>query len=52
MTVNFGSRRVLEKSGFHLVDTVFPDFPDPVPGQEQGEMIYEIRRGILVTTGL
>ncbi len=44
MTVNLGSRKVLEKVGFHLVDTVFPDFPDPVPGQEQGEVIYEIRR--------
>lgn len=45
MTVNLGSRRVLEKAGFHLVDTVFPDFPDPIPGQELGEAIYEIRRG-------
>jgi RimJ/RimL family protein N-acetyltransferase len=52
MTVNLGSRRVLEKAGFLLVDTVYPDFPDPVPGQEQGEVIYEIRREILVTTGL
>ncbi|MBT3066468.1 GNAT family N-acetyltransferase [Rhodoferax sp. U11-2br] len=52
MTVNLGSRRVLEKAGFHLVDTVFPDFPDPVPGQEQGEVIYEIRRGTVATTEL
>jgi RimJ/RimL family protein N-acetyltransferase len=36
MTVNFGSRRVLEKAGFQFVDTVYPDFPDPVPGQESG----------------
>ena len=46
MAVNLGSRRVLEKAGFLLVDTVFPDFPDPIPGHEQGEAIYEIRRGI------
>lgn len=46
MTVNLGSRRVLEKAGFRHVDTVFPVFPDPVPGQEQGEMIYEIRRAM------
>lgn len=52
MTVNLRSRRVLEKAGFHHMGTVFPDFPDPVPGQEQGEVIYEIRRGIVVTTGL
>jgi len=51
MTVNFGSRRVLEKVGFHLVDTVYPDFPDYVPGQEQGEVIYEIRREVMITTG-
>lgn len=52
MTVNLGSRRVLEKAGFHFVDTVFPNFPDPVPGQEHGEVIYEIRRGILATTAI
>ena len=52
MTVNLGSRRVLEKVGFHLLGTVFPDFPDPVPGQEKGEVIYEIRRGAMVTKGL
>jgi RimJ/RimL family protein N-acetyltransferase len=52
MTVNLGSRRVLEKAGFQLVDTVFPAFPDPVPGQEQGEVIYEVKRGTLVTTAL
>lgn len=51
MTVNLGSRRVLEKAGFQFVDTVYPDFPDPVPGQDQGEAIYEIRRGRLSTMG-
>jgi RimJ/RimL family protein N-acetyltransferase len=52
MTVNVGSRRVLEKAGFHMVNTVFPDFRDPVPGQEHGEVIYEIRRRTMDTTGL
>lgn len=44
MAVNLGSRRVLEKAGFRQVGTVFPGFPDPVPGSEQGEVVYERRR--------
>jgi len=52
MTVNLGSRRVLEKAGFHFVETVFPHFPDPIPGQEHGEVIYEIRRGMPVKAGM
>jgi RimJ/RimL family protein N-acetyltransferase len=44
MAVNHGSRRVVEKVGFRYVETVFPSFPDPIPGSEQGEVIYEIWR--------
>jgi RimJ/RimL family protein N-acetyltransferase len=45
MAVNLGSRRVLEKVGFRHVETVFPLFPHPIPGDEQGEVVYEVRRG-------
>jgi RimJ/RimL family protein N-acetyltransferase len=44
MSVNLGSRRVLEKVGFRQVETVFPVFPHPFPGVEHGEVIYEVRR--------
>lgn len=43
MAVNLGSRRVLEKAGFRHVETVFPAFSHPVPGDDQGEVIYEVR---------
>ena len=45
MAVNLGSRRVLEKVGFQHVETIFPTFAHPIPGSEQGEVIYEVRRG-------
>lgn len=44
MAVNLGSRRVMEKAGMQLVSTVFPHFPHPIPGSDQGEVIYEIRK--------
>ena len=44
MAVNLGSRRVLEKAGFQFVETVFPTFAHPIPGSENGEVIYEVRR--------
>ena len=44
MTVNLASRRVMEKAGMHHVATTFPVFADPIPGAEQGEVIYEIRK--------
>ena len=44
MAVNHASRRVLEKAGFRYAETVFPNFPDPIPGSELGEVIYEIWR--------
>lgn len=45
MAVNLGSRRVLEKAGFRHVETVFPLFQHPIPGVEQGEVVYEVRCG-------
>lgn len=44
MSVNIGSRRVLEKVGFRQVEIVFPAYPHPFPGVEHGEVIYEVRR--------
>jgi RimJ/RimL family protein N-acetyltransferase len=44
MAVNLGSRRVLDNLGMRPVETVFPRFPLPVPGDELGEVIYEIHR--------
>lgn len=46
MTINQGSRRVMEKAGMHHAATIFPVFADPIPGAELGEVIYEIRRGV------
>ena len=43
MAVNTGSRRVMEKAGMRHVDTVFPAFPEPIVGDELGEVVYEIR---------
>lgn len=43
MTVNAGSRGVLEKVGLRYVRTFFPDLP-PIPGSEHGEVGYEITR--------
>jgi RimJ/RimL family protein N-acetyltransferase len=44
MAVNHASRRVMEKAGLRHVATIFPVFADPIPGAEQGEVIYERRR--------
>ena len=44
MAANFGSCRVLEKAGFRQVETVFPFAATPILGEEQGEVVYEIRR--------
>lgn len=44
MTVNLGSRRVMEKAGMRHVATTFPAFADVIPRSEEGEVIYEIRR--------
>jgi RimJ/RimL family protein N-acetyltransferase len=44
MAVNAGSRRVLEKAGLRLVRTFFADWPDPLPGAEHGDVVYELTR--------
>jgi RimJ/RimL family protein N-acetyltransferase len=44
MAVNAGSRRVLEKSGLHYVRTMHPQFDQPIPGSEHGEVEYELLR--------
>ena len=42
MAVNQGSRRVMEKIGMKHTRTDFLDFPDPIPGTEHGEVMYEL----------
>jgi RimJ/RimL family protein N-acetyltransferase len=44
MAVNTGSRRVLEKAGLRHVNTFFADWPDPIPGAEQGDVVYAVTR--------
>jgi len=44
MAVNHASRRVLEKTGFTHMRTVYPYWRDPLPGSEFGEVEYEITR--------
>jgi RimJ/RimL family protein N-acetyltransferase len=42
MTVNQGSRRVMEKIGMRHTRTDFPDFTARIPGAEHGEVWYEL----------
>ncbi|NGM13376.1 GNAT family N-acetyltransferase [Verrucosispora sp. WMMA2044] len=44
MTVNTGSRRVMEAVGLRYIRTFFPSWDDPLPGTEQGEVEYAITR--------
>ncbi|MFL6051763.1 MAG: GNAT family N-acetyltransferase [Actinoallomurus sp.] len=44
MTVNVGSRRVLEKAGLTLVRTFHPDCLDAIEGSERGEVEYALLR--------
>ncbi len=44
MAVNDRSRRVMERLGMHHVRTEVRDWEDPIPGWEQGEVVYEIAR--------
>jgi TPR repeat protein len=44
MTVNEGSRRVMEKIGMQHIRTDFPKWRDRLPGSEEGEVEYEITR--------
>lgn len=44
MSVNQASRRVMEKLGMTHVRTDFAEWSDPIPGSEQGEVWYELKR--------
>ncbi|GAB4060217.1 GNAT family N-acetyltransferase [Catellatospora paridis] len=43
MTVNTGSRRVMEKTGLRFLRTFFLDWPDQIEGGEHGDVEYELR---------
>ncbi|MFD5751992.1 GNAT family N-acetyltransferase [Streptomyces sp. NPDC127033] len=44
MTVNTGSRRVLEKAGLRYVRTFFEEWPESIEGSEHGDVAYELTR--------
>ena len=44
MTVNTASRRVMEKAGLRFVRTIHQDWPEKLPGDEHGDVRYELRR--------
>lgn len=44
MATNTGSRRVLEAVGMRYVRTYFPDWDEPLPGADLGEVEYEMTR--------
>lgn len=44
MAVNAASRRVLEKAGLRLVRTFHQPWPDPIPGDEHGDVEYALTR--------
>lgn len=44
MVVNTGSRRVMEKAGMRLTRMFHQDWPDPIPGDEHGDVEYAITR--------
>ena len=44
MVVHDASRRVMEKAGMRLVRQFHQDWPDPIPGDECGDVEYEITR--------
>ena len=44
MAVNAASRRVMEKAGLRLVRTFHQDWPDPIPGDEHGDVEYALTR--------
>ena len=44
MAVNARSRAVMERCGLRHVRTFHLDFDDPIPGTEEGEVEYELRR--------
>ncbi|MEZ5924047.1 MAG: GNAT family N-acetyltransferase [Hyphomicrobiaceae bacterium] len=44
MAVNTNSRRVMEKLGMRHAETCFPNFSEPIPGAEHGEVKYVLER--------
>jgi RimJ/RimL family protein N-acetyltransferase len=44
MTVNRGSRRVMEKAGLSFVRSFTGDWPEAIEGSEHGEVEYELTR--------
>jgi RimJ/RimL family protein N-acetyltransferase len=44
MVVNTASRRVMEKAGLRLVRTFHQPWPDPIPGDELGDVEYALTR--------
>lgn len=44
MTVNTGSRHVMEKAGLTFVRTFHLDWPDPIAGAEQGDVEYALEK--------
>jgi len=44
MAVNTRSRAVLEKAGLRYARTVHLSWPDPLPGNEHGDVEYRLRR--------
>ena len=45
MTVNTRSRAVLERLGMHVVQTWVGEWENPLPGWEQGEVVYLLTDG-------
>lgn len=44
MAVSAGSRRVLEKLGVRHAQTVYLGWPDALPGNEHGDVVYRLSR--------
>jgi RimJ/RimL family protein N-acetyltransferase len=44
MAVNLASRRVMERAGLVHMRTTHPEYADPQPGAEHGDVEYEITR--------
>jgi RimJ/RimL family protein N-acetyltransferase len=44
MVVNTRSRRVMDNAGLRYVKTFFADWPDRIPGDEQGDVEYAVTR--------
>lgn len=51
MAVNVGSRRVMEKAGLRYVRTMHLDFPDPLDGNEHGDVEYRLTRADWAASG-